>query len=117
MPRVILAGFVVVPPDEYEIIAAELPEHIRLSLAEPGCSEFKVTRDKDDPYKLSVYEEYVDYAAFQHHLTRTSKTRWAEITKNMGRHYNVLEEGSRDQGDPLSLAQNLNTKGIGFFKF
>ena len=87
-----MAGYVIIPRAEREIFKSAIAEHIRLTLAEAGCLDFKIIPDKDNDCKFSVYEEFVDKAAFDHHQTRTAKSQWAQINVNMERHYSFLEE-------------------------
>ncbi len=48
------------------IVARHLPDHIRLSRAEPGCHSFSVTRS-DDPLIRVLDETFSDRAAFEAH--------------------------------------------------
>ena len=42
-----------------------------LSRAEPGCLQYDVNRDPDDPDRFFLYERYVDGAALEAHSTST----------------------------------------------
>ena len=52
---------------EEEHVARILRENAAASEAEPGCREFKVYREKDQPRTFVLYEVYDDEAAFQAH--------------------------------------------------
>jgi len=52
---------------EEENVAHILRENAAASEAEPGCREFKVYREKDQPGTFVLYEIYDDEAAFQAH--------------------------------------------------
>ena len=48
---------------------AAVVENARRSLAdEPGCVQFDVCTDPDDPARVFLYERYADVAAFRAHL-------------------------------------------------
>ena len=91
MSRLILTGYIQVPPDDLEAVRAELPNHIELTRAEAGCLVFEVLQDNDDPYRFTVYEEFADRASFEHHQARVKHSRWGAITSRVARHYEINE--------------------------
>ena len=90
MSKVVLCGYVIVPPLELELLTIAMKEHIRLTLAESGCVEFTLTADKDDIYKYSLYEEFIDKAAFDFHQKRTRASKWFKVSKNIERHFSII---------------------------
>lgn len=92
MSKVILTGYVIIPENERELYEAAIPIHLKLTRAEPGCLKFTIAADKNDPCRFSLYEEFKDQAAFDHHQTRTEASNWAKISVNMKRHFSVLAE-------------------------
>jgi quinol monooxygenase YgiN len=52
---------------EEDTVARILRENAVASEAEPGCREFKVYRQRDQPRTFLLYEIYEDEAAFQAH--------------------------------------------------
>ena len=66
-----------------------LPDHLRLTRAEPGCLEFEVVETR--PGSFSVSELFVDGAAFDAHQTRTRASDWHDVTRGMRRDYVVRE--------------------------
>lgn len=89
MSKVILQGFIVVPESDLEIVKSELIVHKRLTLEEVGCLSFTVTADEINPHKFSVYEEFINQAAFDHHQLRVKSSKWGKVTKNVERHYQL----------------------------
>ncbi|MDR5012672.1 putative quinol monooxygenase [Aeromonas veronii] len=89
MSKVILKGFIIVPPNDLAAVKDELDNHIQLTRAETGCLIFKVTQDPLNPCRFDVYEEFFDEAAFQAHQARVKSSRWGKITVNVERHYMV----------------------------
>ena len=88
---IILTGFILVPDSDYQAVKNELVIHERLTLAESGCLNFKVTPDQQNAHRFNVYEEFVDQAAFEHHQARVKSSKWGEITRHVERHYQVSE--------------------------
>ena len=90
-PRLRLSGHIDVPADRLEAVAAALPDHIRLTRAEPGCLSFQVTPDSSHPGRFQVDELFTDRAAFDAHQARAGATHWARITAGIPRHYVVTD--------------------------
>lgn len=92
---VILTGYIDVPPDRRDAIRAALPEHIRLTRAEPGCLSFEVIESASTPGRFAVAERFTDAAAFTAHQTRAAASDWARISDGIPRNYEIkgLEDG------------------------
>mgnify|MGYP001544700949 CR=1 FL=1 len=86
-----LDGHIDVPKDRLHGIVAALPEHIRLTRAEPGCLRFDVQADPDVPGRFIVSEEFTDRAAFEAHQTRAAGSEWARISDGIPRTYEIKE--------------------------
>ena len=89
MGKVFLDGHLEVPPESIDAVLAALPEHIRLTRAEPGCLRFEVTQSADNPTRFLVSEIFADEDAFDAHQQRARASTWAKITAGMPRHYNI----------------------------
>lgn len=88
-----LSGFLVCRSlEEADRVAALLPEHVRLTRAEPGCLRFEVWRSHADPCRFAVTERFRDRAAFEAHQARTAATIWARATRGIPRDY-VIHDG------------------------
>ena len=74
--------------EQSRIVSKALPEHIRLTLAEPGCLRFEVT-ETEDPLVWRVSEAFTDAAAFEAHQTRAASSDWARLTKDIARDYQI----------------------------
>lgn len=74
---------------EAEIVRRALPDHIRLSRAEPGCLTFDVTEDPQIPGLFHVSESFADQAAFDAHQTRTRASPWWHKTQHMKRRFST----------------------------
>ena len=86
-PEKTISGYVDVPPGDRADFALALPEHTRLTNAEPGCQYFRVTPDPKIEGRYQVEERFDDQAAYDFHAERTAKTKWARITRNIKRSY------------------------------
>ena len=71
---------------EAVIVRRHLPEHIRLSTAEPGCLRFEV-HQTTNPLIWQVDESFVDQAAFDAHQIRTRASEWFIATKDIQRQF------------------------------
>ncbi|MDM7930669.1 antibiotic biosynthesis monooxygenase [Tabrizicola sp.] len=76
--------------EEAAIVAALLPEHIRLSRAEPGCLDFSVT-PATAPLIWELDETFTDRAAFEAHQTRTRASEWFRATAHLARDFQVSD--------------------------
>lgn len=85
-----LTGTLTCAPSEAATVRAALPEHIRLSRAEPGCLAFDVTETA--PGVFSVSERFTDRAAFDAHQERTRASAWWQATGHMTRDFTLSGE-------------------------
>lgn len=97
MSHVILTGFLICRTlEEADRVASLLPEHIRLTRAEPGCKTFEVIRSMADPVRFAVREIFTSRADFEAHQTRALTTLWGRSTKGIPRDYVLTEaDGQR----------------------
>jgi len=77
--------------EEAAIVARHLPDHIRLTRAEPGCLSFDVVQTAD-PLVWQVDETFTDQAAFAVHQARTGTSDWARTTADIPRRYNMITD-------------------------
>ena len=77
--------------DDLKIVEAYLPEHTRLSRAEPGCLSFTVTQS-DDPLIWHLDETYTDQAAFEAHQTRNRASLWWQKSQGLIRDFQITED-------------------------
>jgi quinol monooxygenase YgiN len=89
MPEIRLTGTMTCPPERADAVRTALPEHIRLTRAEPGCLAFEVTETA--PGVLSVAERFTDRTTFEAHQRRTTASVWARVTAGCPRDYEVTE--------------------------
>ena len=83
---------------EAAAVMAHLPDHIRLTRAEPGCLLFDVTQTAD-PLVWQVDETFIDRAAFEAHQTRTRGSAWFAATRGIQRDFRMEEVGGCPLGD------------------
>lgn len=68
MPMILYAEFTAKPGSESEVggLISDLAEKVR---HEPGNTEFTVYRERDNPGKFFVFEQYLDEASFEAHIS------------------------------------------------
>ncbi len=68
MPVILYAEFTAKPGSESQVEAliSGLAEKVR---REPGNAEFTVYRERDNPHKFFVFEQYLDEASFEAHIS------------------------------------------------
>lgn len=91
---VTLAGFIDVPADRLAEIEAALPEHIRLTRAEPGCEHFAVDSDPTVAGRFNVSERFTDRSALEAHQQRARSSHWGRVSQGLQRSYRIEETGS-----------------------
>ncbi|MFZ5963766.1 putative quinol monooxygenase [Thalassococcus sp. BH17M4-6] len=89
MPKIHLTGTLTCPTDRLDAVRAALPDHIRLTRAEPGCESFEVTETA--PGIFAVSERFTDRAAFDAHQARAAESPWGQITAGLARAYKISE--------------------------
>ncbi len=91
MPRITVTGYLRATADDAALIARLLPDHIRLSRAEPGCLKFNVLPSETIPHALELDEAFADRAAFEAHQARTRASAWGQETTHITRDFTVSE--------------------------
>jgi len=71
---------------EATVVRKNLPEHSRLTRAEPGCVSFDV-EPTDDPLVWQVDECFVDEVSFRRHQMRVADSTWGRATEGIERRY------------------------------
>ena len=86
MPLILYAEFTAKPGSESEVetLISGLAEDVR---REPGNTEFTVYRERDNPRKFFVFEEYLDEASFDAHI---NAEYGAVFNRKLG---SLIEEG------------------------
>ncbi|MBW6417479.1 putative quinol monooxygenase [Celeribacter sp. PS-C1] len=85
--KVMLSGTMTCAAHEIDHVLALLPEHIRLSRAEPGCLQFDLWQDEVRPTEFHVTEVFRDARAFAAHQDRTQSSDWWRVTHHMARDF------------------------------
>lgn len=87
-----LQGHIKVPQDRVKAVRTALPDHIRLTRAEPGCVRFDVIEDATQPGVFHVSEAFTDRAAFDAHQRRAGQSAWADVTAGIPRFYDINDD-------------------------
>lgn len=75
---------------EAALVHQYLPDHIRLSRAEPGCLSFDVPQVSAMIWE--VRESFATRAAFDAHQTRTRASEWYRQSAHIAREYQITED-------------------------
>ncbi len=89
MSKVVLRGYLDVPAERLQSVRDALPEHVRLTRAEPACLIFDVTECPGRAGRFAVYEVFSGPAGFRAHQARAAASSWAGVTKGIPRHYTI----------------------------
>ncbi|QKT07969.1 antibiotic biosynthesis monooxygenase [Gordonia sp. X0973] len=93
MTEIVLSGVRICADDEQvAVVQEQLPRHIELTRAEPGCLEFSVLQT-DDPLVWQVDERFADETAFDAHQRRVAESDWGRVTVGIERAYAIRTVG------------------------
>ena len=67
MSELVLVVNIRIKPENVQKFMAEVVANAKAARTEPGCLQFDVVVDRDDPTKIMLYEIYKDDAAFESH--------------------------------------------------
>ena len=90
--NIVINGTLACTPGDLGMVNAALPDHIRLTLAEPGCISFAITPSADTPCQFDIAERFVNRAAFDSHSARTKASDWWNRTSHIPRDIILTEE-------------------------
>ena len=76
--------------EDAALVKRLLPEHMRLTLAEPGCLSFTVL-PMNEGLTWAVDETFADRASFDGHQARTVASDWGRTTAHIPRSYQIVE--------------------------
>jgi quinol monooxygenase YgiN len=91
MAKIALTGRLICgTPENAALVERLLPEHSRLSRAEPGCLSVAVSRT-EGPLIWQVAESFADRASFDAHQARTRASLWGRETAHIPRDDSLAE--------------------------
>jgi len=90
MPITLTGRLICATEEQAALVREYLPEHIRLTAAEPGCIEFDVSHA--GAMTWDVYERFADRPAFEAHQTRTRASEWGRRTQGIAREFELRED-------------------------
>jgi quinol monooxygenase YgiN len=75
-----------VKPEKVDEFLPLLEENGRSAVRdEPGCYRFDISRDREDPSTIHLYEVYADDAALDAHREAPHYIKWRDAVKDMYR--------------------------------
>ena len=98
----VVVGLHQVKPERLEEYLENVRLHARNSASEPGCRQYDVLQDKDDPTLVLLVEAFDDEPAFLAHRAADHYQWWMELSKDwrlvspVDRH--VMDYVTREEG-------------------
>lgn len=89
MPVYLTGKLICANAEQAEIVREYLPEHIRMTLAEPGCLDFDVSHA--GAMTWDVCEVFADRASFEAHQARARASTWGAMTSGIAREYEIRD--------------------------
>jgi len=84
-----------VKPEFHDAFIEGMSENARSAVAsEPGCFQFDIIQDVNEPNTLHFYEVFKDEAAYDEHHTMDYQRKWAEMSKDWRDGPSVVRTGS-----------------------
>lgn len=94
MNNTVLTGQLICKGEEQLAAVVEnLPRHLELTRAEPGCVSFEVMQTLD-PMVWDVSERFEDASSFELHQARVRSSEWGHATAGIKRNYVVASDHS-----------------------
>ncbi len=95
--QVTVIAYLTVQPGTEQGFLDRFPAIVEKTRTEPGCVNYDFHRSVTEPHRFVFYENYVDQAAFDSHLSQPYIEEWVEYTRvNGGRfdaeHWSMLTE-------------------------
>lgn len=90
--NIVISGTLTCTPEDLDMVLVESAEHVRLTLAEPGCISFSIDQSQEDPHTFIIRERFVDQAAFDIHTVRTRTSQWWKKSKHIPRNLKPVPE-------------------------
>ena|SRR3990167_6341140 len=78
----LIATHIIQPKHRDDYLKAIKEDAIGSLRDEPGCSQFDILQDENDPNTFYLHETYLDRAAFEYHLTTPHFHQWNNTVKN-----------------------------------
>lgn len=96
-----------VQADKREQFLAAITDNAQASVRnEPGCYQFDVFEDEDEPNRFYYYERYTDRAAFDAHKASEHFTAWRVVAEQ------VLEPGSQNNTFGTSVTTVIESASV-----
>lgn len=84
-----VTGFMTVQPGTEEILLKEIDHLVAQTRAEPGCLNYDFHQHNTDSQRFIFYENFVDMAAFEEHLTQPHTKAWVSLAESYGARFEI----------------------------
>lgn len=76
-----IAARIETKPEQVELVKAELLKLIPITLAEPGCLQYDLHQDNDNPAIFAFYENWTSRELWQQHMKNTHIAAYLQTTE------------------------------------
>ena len=84
-----------VKPEFHDAFIEGMSENARSAVAqEPGCFQFDIIQDANEPNTLNFYEVFKDEAAYDEHHTMEYQRKWSAMSKDWRDGPSVVRSGA-----------------------
>ena len=80
MPKLTIVAHITAKPDKVELVKAELEKLIPTTRAEPGCLQYDLHQDNEDPAHFMFYENWKSRDLWQDHMNAPHLSRFLAAT-------------------------------------
>ena len=81
MPKLTIVASIRAVPDKIERVKVELEKLIRITRAEPGCIQYDLHQDNEDPAHFLFYETWESRELWQAHMNAPHLAAFKEATE------------------------------------
>lgn len=91
MPKLTIIANIQAKPEQIDLVKAELEKLIPISRAEPGCIDYDLHQDNEDPAHFLFYENWESRELWQAHMAQPHLADFLAATEGMVETFTVNE--------------------------
>jgi quinol monooxygenase YgiN len=80
-PKLTIVANIKAKPDKVDFVKAALEDVMDITRAEPGCQQFDLHQDNDDPAHFLLYENWDSRELWQNHMNAAHIQAYAKKTE------------------------------------
>lgn len=91
MEKLTIVAHIHTQPDKVDLVQNELSKLIPITRAEPGCIQYDLHQDNDNPSHFLFFEQWESRALWQAHMTAPHLAAYLEATQGAVREFTINE--------------------------